>query len=191
VRAVPPKAGYRVRRVIGTHERDDMAFLEVEPPNHAADAPVPLTLASGPPTKLEGQQVYLVGYPIRDPRRNEPEHIARLFRDVYNIKRVQPGVLRGPTPAAETQLLQHDCAMLGHSGGACLFDLETHQVLGMHLAGRYLEPGNAFPIWLLRDNPVLKHAGLRSPSRARRPRRRPSRRSSGWPARPSGETRRR
>jgi hypothetical protein len=154
-------AGYRLRRVLGVHDKYDLAILEVEPPHRTADAPIPLTLAAQAPAKLEGRPVYLVGYPVRDPRRNEPEFVARIFRDVYNVKRVQPGLLRGGTPAGDLHRLQHDCAMLGCSGGSCLIDLETHQVLGLHVAGRYLEPGSAIPLWVLRDDPLLKQHGVR------------------------------
>jgi hypothetical protein len=33
----------------------------------------------------------LIGYPVRDARRNESERIAQIFREVYNVKRVFPG----------------------------------------------------------------------------------------------------
>ena len=36
--------------------------------------------------------------------------MARIFRDVYNVKRVQPGLLRGTFAFHEVQLLRHDCA---------------------------------------------------------------------------------
>jgi hypothetical protein len=54
---------------------------------------------------------------------------------------------------------QHDCAMRGRAAGSCLIDLETQQVLGLHLAGRYLEVGTAVPLWLLHDDPLLRQAG--------------------------------
>jgi hypothetical protein len=38
--------------------------------------------------------------------------------------------------------------------------LETHQVLGLHLTGRYLEAGTAVPLWELREDPLLKRAGV-------------------------------
>lgn len=153
-------AGYQVRSVIGVHERYDLAFFEVEPPQGASDSPTPLALAPEMPGQPEGRPVYLVGYPIRDARRNEPETIARIFRDVYNVKRVQPGVVRGLLQFRDVQLLQHDCAQLGQSGGSVVVDLETHQVIGLHLAGRYLEPSTAIPLWVLRDDPLFQRAGV-------------------------------
>jgi hypothetical protein len=156
----PPSAAYRIQGVLGVHDKYDLALLQVEPPQQTAGAPVSLALASEAPSRLEGRSVYLVGYPARDARRDEPEAIARIFRDVYNVKRVQPGVLRGMMRFRDVDLLQHDCAMLGNSAGSCLLDLETHQILGLQLTGRYLEAGIAIPLWLLRGDPLLRSAGV-------------------------------
>lgn len=153
-------AGYRVRSVIGVHEQYDLGLLEVEPPQQATDTPAPLSLAARWPERLEGRPVYLLGYPVRDARRNEPETITRIFRDVYNVKRVQPGVLRGAFQFRDVQLLQHDCAPLGQTSGSPIIDLETHQVLGLHQSGRYLDVGTAIPLWVLRDDPLFRRANV-------------------------------
>jgi hypothetical protein len=154
-------AGYRVRTVLGIHNNYDLALLEVEPPQFQPNnSPTPLALAAQPPWQIEGRPVYLIGYPVRDARRNDPEPLARIFRDVYNVKRVMPGVLRGFLQFRDVQLVQHDCAVLGQSAGSCLVDLETQQVLGVHLSSRYLEPGTAIPLWALRDDPLLQRCGV-------------------------------
>ena len=152
----PPSAACRILRVIGMHEYYDLALLEVEPPHGNEGIPTSLALAAEEPPHLEGRPVYLIGYPVRNARRNEPECIARVFRDVYNVKRVQPGTLREVVLFRDVHLLRHDCPPLGHSAGACLIDLETHQVLGLHVSGRYLENGMAVPLWKLRDDPLLR-----------------------------------
>jgi hypothetical protein len=153
-------AGYQVRGVVGVHDRYDLALLEVERPQLNGTAPTPLALSALPPSRLEGRPVYLIGYPIRDARRNEPEGIARIFRDVYNVKRVQPGLLRGAFTFAEIQLLRHDCAPLGQNSGSPLLDLETHQVIGLQTTGRYLDQSTAVPLYALRDDPLLRRAGV-------------------------------
>jgi hypothetical protein len=154
-------AGYRIRNIIGSHPVYDLALLEVEPPqSQAAYTPAPLSLAGQPPAQLEGRSVYMVGYPVRDARRNEPEPLTRVFRDLYNVKRVQPGQLRGMMSFRDVQFLRHDCGMLGSSAGSCLFDLETHQLLGVQLTSRYLEPGTAIPLWTLRNDPLFRQAGV-------------------------------
>jgi hypothetical protein len=153
-------AGYRVRAIRCVHETYDLAVLEVEPPQLNGTAPTPLSLAARQPMNVEGRPVYVLGYPVRDARRNEPERISRVFRDVYNVKRVQPGLLRGQFRFNEVQLLQHDCGPLGQCAGAPLIDLETQQVLGMQVTGRYLERGTAIPLYVLRDDPMLRNCGV-------------------------------
>jgi hypothetical protein len=153
-------AGYRVRSVVGVHEHYDVALLEVERPQLNGTAPMPLALSAQPPSSLEGRPVYMIGYPVRDARRNEPETVSRIFRDVYNVKRLQPGLLRGCFQFNEVQLLRHDCGPLGQASGAPLFDLDTHQVIGMHTTGRYLEQGTAVPLWVMRDDPLMRNNGV-------------------------------
>lgn len=155
----PHSATYRIHGVIGMHDLYDLALLQVETPQSTNGRPVPLMLASEAPATHD-RQVYMVGYPVRDARRNDPEPISRIFRDVFNVKRVQPGRLRGMMDFGSLQLLQHDCATLGDSGGSCIVDMETHQVVGLHLTGRYLEKGTAAPLHLLRDDPLLQRAGV-------------------------------
>jgi hypothetical protein len=154
-------AGFRVRAVLGVHNNYDLALLEVEPPQfQPADNPTPLALAAQAPNKIEGRQVYMIGYPVRDARRNDPEPLTRIFRDVYNVKRIQPGMLRGTMQFRDVQLVRHDCSVLGQSAGSCLVDLETQQVLGIHLTSRYLEAGTAIPLWALRDDPLFQRCGV-------------------------------
>jgi hypothetical protein len=153
-------AGYRVRSVVGIHDRYDLALLEVERPQMNGTSPTPLSLAALAPAQIENRQVYLIGYPVRDARRNEPEPIARIFREVYNVKRVQPGMLRGQMTFHEVQLLRHDCAPLGQTAGSPLIDLETQQVIGLQTSGRYLETSTAIPLYTLRDDPLLRRAGV-------------------------------
>jgi hypothetical protein len=143
----PPaaRADCRVVSVIGVHERYDVALLEIEPLAPQAETSVPITLAASAPAQVENRPIYLAGFAVRDARRNESELIARIFRDVYNVKRIQPGTLRGILQFDNTDLLRHDCAMLGRSEGSCVVDLETHQVLGVHCTGRYFEDGTATP----------------------------------------------
>ena len=42
----PASAAHRVQRVLGMHDRYDLALLEVEPPQHNGAVPTPLALAS-------------------------------------------------------------------------------------------------------------------------------------------------
>jgi len=153
-------AGFRVRSIFGVHPTYDLALLEVEGTQLNGMAPVPLSLAATPPPNLNGRPVYLVGFPVRDARRSEPEAVTRIFRDVYNVKRVQPGVLRGEDNAFNVRFLRHDCAPLGQNAGAPIIDLETNLVLGLQLTGRYLETSTAVPLYTLRDDPLFRSANI-------------------------------
>lgn len=152
-------ASHRIDGVLGIHENYDLAVLRVESASGMPSGPAPLSLASQGPDSLVGRSVYLVGYPIRDSRRNEPEMISRIFRDIYSVKRIFPGKIRGVLRFGDIPLLQHDCGMLGQLAGACLLDMETHEVLGMQLSGRYLELGSAVPLSHLRNHSLLQTAG--------------------------------
>jgi Trypsin-like peptidase domain len=153
-------AGYRVRNVLGCTQNYDLAVLEVEGTQVNGQSPVPLPLACEAPTNLFGRLVYLVGYPCRDARRNEPEPVSRIFRDVYNVKRVQPGQLRGDFRFAELPFLRHDCAPLGVTCGAPVIDLETHQVVGVQVTGRYLETSTAVPVYALQEDPLFRRCNV-------------------------------
>lgn len=155
----PSPAGFQVRGVIGVHPSYDLALLEVERSQFNGNNPTPLPLAAQP-FNLSNRPAYLVGYPIRDARRNDPEMVTRIFRDVFNVKRVQPGLLQGEFCFGEVRFLRHDCAPLGQTSGAPLIDLETNQVVGMQLTSRYLESATAVPLYALQDDPLFRSAGI-------------------------------
>ena len=100
----------------------------------------------------------MIGYPAWDGRRNDPEPMRRIFADIYNVKRLQPGEISGAAPASFELL--HDCSTLGGNSGSPVVDLETHRVLGLHVGGRYLENSHAIPLWTLRADPLIQRARL-------------------------------
>ena len=53
--------------------------------------PPPLTIASHKVRPKKGQQVYVIGFPASDSRRNDPDEMRRIFDNIYNVKRLQPG----------------------------------------------------------------------------------------------------
>jgi hypothetical protein len=151
-------ARHRITGIMGAHDRYDLAFLEIEPLKAAPDSPLPLVLAHQPPASLEGRLVYLVGYPFHDERRPTS---AILNNSCHGgAKHIYPGALRGIFAFQNVQLLQHDCLVHGRMAGGCLLDLETNQVLGIHLASRHLERGTALPGWLLHNDPLCRRAGV-------------------------------
>ncbi|WP_030686913.1 serine protease [Streptomyces globisporus] len=150
-----PSVPYEITDVIGIHPDVDMALLRVEP--SAEDGlPTPLAVAADAPASLPGRPVYVIGYPAWDGRRNEPESMRRIFMDVYNVKRLQPGAATEFTPGG--LVMKHDCSTLGGNSGSPVFDLADHRVLGLHFGGRYRTGNFAVPLWELLEDPLLAKA---------------------------------
>ncbi|MFG2396286.1 trypsin-like serine peptidase [Streptomyces lydicus] len=149
---------YDVVEVVGIHEDVDLALLRVAPPDGAGALPAPLAVAADAPADLPGRPVYCVGYPAYDGRRNEPESMRRIFMDIYNVKRLQPGTATGLVPGRDA--LGHDCSTLGGNSGSPVIDLSDHRVLGLHFGGRYGSGNFAVPLWQLVDDPLLARADI-------------------------------
>jgi V8-like Glu-specific endopeptidase len=150
-------AEFALTEVIGVHDTLDLALFRVESTSPSgALAPEPLTISSTPPAVTN--EVFVVGYPAADPERNDPEVMRRLFGNVYNVKRLQPGVITRLIDV-ERELL-HDCSTLGGNSGSCVIDLQMSQVVGLHYAGRYREANHAVALWQLTNDPLLTSAGV-------------------------------
>ncbi|MCE9672164.1 DNA/RNA non-specific endonuclease [Myxococcus stipitatus] len=124
----------QVKRVLyvapQTQEAPDIALLEVEP---GADVPPPLPLFVGTPTR--SRFIAAVGYPAYDPERNSPTDMARIFDNVYGVKRLAPGEIK----LVQGQSFTHNATTLGGSSGSPIVDLESGCVIGLHYAGEYLK----------------------------------------------------
>ncbi|HWS37659.1 MAG TPA: serine protease [Actinoplanes sp.] len=149
---------FEVTGILGIHSDHDLAVLSVAPAGGAGTLPEPLVIAREQPGAVVQRQVYVIGYPAWDGRRNDPDYMAQIFRNVYNVKRLQPGLItQWPNGAAE---FQHDCSTLGGNSGSPVFDLETHTVVGLHFGGRYLITNHAVALWRLAGDPLLVAAGV-------------------------------
>ncbi|MFB7591044.1 trypsin-like serine peptidase [Streptomyces sp. NPDC056169] len=153
--SAPYSAPYEITEIIGIHPDVDMALLRIEP-SSPDGLPTPLAVAADAPASVPGRPVYVVGYPAWDGRRNEPESMRRIFMDVYNVKRLQPGAATEFTPGS--LVMKHDCSTLGGNSGSPVFDLDDHRVLGLHFGGRYRSGNLAVPLWELIDDPLLARA---------------------------------
>jgi hypothetical protein len=150
---------FDVTGVIGIHEDRDLALLRVESTSSEGRAlPDPLTVASRAPADIRGRELYVVGYPAWDGRRNEPEAMRRIFNDVYDCKRLQPG--RAVRYSDTYSALEYDCSTLGGNSGSPVFDLATHQVIGLHFGGTYGRGNYAVAMWTLTDDPLLAEGGV-------------------------------
>ncbi|MCH0538916.1 trypsin-like peptidase domain-containing protein [Streptomyces sp. MUM 203J] len=149
---------YALTEVIGIHDEADMALLRVAPVPGGEPLPDPLAVAADAPADLPGHPVYVVGHPAWDGRRNEPESMRRIFMDIYNVKRLQPGAAN--RLLAEKNVMTHDCSTLGGNSGSPVFDLNDHRVLGLHFGGRYGFGNYAVPLWTMLEDPLVRRADL-------------------------------
>jgi hypothetical protein len=150
---------FQITEAIGIHEHHDLALLRVESASaDGQELPDPLVVAAKEPPDLYERDVYVVGYPAWDSRRNEPEPVRRIFTDIYNVKRLLPG--KAVAYSTEYSAVQHDCSTLGGNSGSPVVDLETNQVIGLHFGGRYGVGNYAVPLWRLADDPLLRKAEL-------------------------------
>jgi hypothetical protein len=148
-------AEFEFRNVIGVHEELDLALFRVRRTSAQGVAPPePLTIASDAPFVAPRRQIYTCGFPAWDGRRNDPEPMMRIFQNVFNVKRLQPGEVcenRG-------RVFIHDCSTLGGNSGSAVIDLETGHIVGLHYGGRYQQGNFAIALWQLTDDPLLKKA---------------------------------
>jgi hypothetical protein len=150
---------FEITGVIGVHEDRDLALLRVEgASSDGRPLPGPLAVSAQEPDDVYRREVYVVGYPAWDDRRSEPEPLRRIFMDIYNVKRLQPG--RVVKYSTKYSALQHDCSTLGGNSGSPVVDLETHQVIGLHFGGRYGVGNYAVPLWMLTTDPLLAKADV-------------------------------
>jgi hypothetical protein len=155
----PVGAEFALEDVIGIHDSLDMGLFRVSR-NGPQDvqAPAALPLAAAAPDRAEPRDVFVVGYPAWDGRRNDPSVMQRIFTNIFDVKRLQPGTLIDhPEPAP---LVAHDCSTLGGNSGSCVVDLETCQVLALHFSGRYGQANRAVALWDLQQDPLVAGAGL-------------------------------
>jgi endonuclease G len=134
-----------VRAVEMIHPYWDMALLKVD--GLTTDSILRLSVRS--PEELLDRNIVVIGYPARDDR-NDLALQDRVFNRTYNVKRLQPGVIRA---SAEIQsfennvnALTHDASTLGGNSGSAIIDVETGEVLALHFAGEYLKANYAVPM---------------------------------------------
>ena len=149
---------FELTELIGISDAFDMAFMRVAQTGGADAGELPPRLPLAPASACEsGREVYVIGYPASDSRRNDPEEQRRIFDGIFDVKRLQPGELDSVDPPAS--LCTHDCSTLGGNSGSCVIDLQTHQILGLHFSGRYLVANKAIALAHCGDD-LIKKAGL-------------------------------
>ena len=157
----PDGPDLEVRAVRMIHPWWDMALLEVP---DLAPGLAPLRLAVRDARDLAGIRIAVIGYPARDPLRNDPAVQDKLFERVFQVKRLQPGEIAGGQATASfgkmVKAATHDCSTLGGNSGSAIVDLGTGEVLGLHFGGRYLDTNYAVPSYELARDARVVEAGV-------------------------------
>ncbi|REJ81320.1 MAG: protease [Bacteroidetes bacterium] len=119
----------------------DVAFLKLKKSKYL---PEPLNL------KLKGIEkddyVCTIGYPARDGRRNDESVMEKIFGDIYNVKRLQPGQIMMYSKSASNFIFHHDCSTLGGNSGSAIVDILSGQAVGLHFGGRFKQTNYAVKI---------------------------------------------
>ena len=143
-----------VRAVEMIHPYWDMALLRVD------DLPTDrmLRLSVKSPEELLDHNVVVIGYPARDERCDLALQ-DRIFNRTYNVKRLQPGVIRARNKIQSFEntvnALTHDASTLGGNSGSAVIEVDTGEVVALHFAGEYLKANYAVPMHeLARDSRV-------------------------------------
>ncbi len=139
-----------VKKVLMIHPYWDMAILEVEglQPDHPK-----LKLNVEKPESLVDRDIAVVGYPAQDPR-NDLALQMQIFRQKFNVKRMQPGKLKARERITDgfnnlVLPLTHDASTLGGNSGSAVVDADTGEVVGLHFSGRYLKANYCVPTYEL------------------------------------------
>jgi DNA/RNA endonuclease G (NUC1)/V8-like Glu-specific endopeptidase len=142
------------RAVEMIHPYWDMALLRVD----GLPTGRMLRLSVKSPEELLDRNVVVIGYPARD-ERSDAALQDRIFNRTYNVKRLQPGVIRARAKVQSFEnavnALTHDASTLGGNSGSAVIDVDTGEVVALHFAGEYLKANYAVPMYeLARDSRV-------------------------------------
>lgn len=141
------------------HPYWDMALLDVD----GLDGAGVLQLSQLEPSKLFHKEIAVIGYPAFDPR-NDTKVQHDLFKRIYNVKRMQPGIYTRQARIRSFENMVnascHDASTLGGNSGSAVVDLETGHIVALHFAGRSGRENYAVPTSELMRDPYIVKAGV-------------------------------
>lgn len=155
------------------HPYWDVALLRVRGAPLADLEPLVLASRRIAAGDLVGRAVAVVGYPVEQflPTQELRDLRARLFGNLYGVKRLMPGRLmdRHETLAADpaggpertVPAVGHDASTLAGNSGSAVIDVETGETLGVHFKGYALDANFAVPAWELARDPRVRDLGVR------------------------------
>ncbi len=148
---------FDVEEIVMVHPYWDMAILRVPA---LAGRITPLTLSTAEPEEMEGSEIAAIGFPAFD-WRNDAAVQNRVFNNIYDVKRMQPGKLkaREPIPSFDriVRAVTHDASTLGGNSGSAVLHVGSGTVAALHFAGRYRIANYAVPSFeMSRDERILE-----------------------------------
>lgn len=151
---------FSIKGIRMIHPYWDMALLDVD----GLDQVMPTyKLSTRVPEDMIGRTVAVVGYPALDPR-NDIALQNRIFKNVFNVKRLQPGMLRAREDTQSfghvVRAAVHDSTTLGGNSGSAVIDVETGDVVALHFGGVYLKANYGVPAYELARDPRVVKAGV-------------------------------
>ncbi len=166
----PESVRVRVVKVEAIHPYWDCAILRVEGLDPAR---TPLALEAAEPDRIADREVVVIGYPAQDYRSSDFAMMMRIFGGVFNVKRLQPGLLRGyqiiKSFGNEVSAITHDASTLGGNSGSAVVDVATGRVVGLHFAGQHRIANYAVPAWELARDARVVDLGIDFSARDRPP----------------------
>ncbi len=127
-------------------KKPDIALLEVSSSNGSLPKPINLSTSK---RKID-DIVAVIGYPAKDSR-NNLDIMSRVFNNIYQVKRLQPGQITSWEDSDNNWHFSHDCSTLGGNSGSVVIDLETGEAIGLHFMGSYHENNYAVKAEYLLD----------------------------------------
>jgi len=129
-------------------DRPDIAFMRLKT---GAALPPPIPLCERNPAAQSW--VAVVGYPAWDGQRNDSSVMNKVFGDIYDVKRLAPGMIAG----YRDDVLLHDASTLGGNSGSVVLDAATGAAAALHFAGSYAKMNYALSAQTIRR--YLKRIG--------------------------------
>ncbi len=121
-----------IKEVVHVEPRNgvDLALFRMDRRAFAKLSIAPIALSD----RLEDAEfVAVIGYPAHD-RRNDLDDQARIFDDIYEVKRFAPGKVRDAR--VRPDIFTHICTTLGGNSGSVVIDVARGCAVGLHFGGR-------------------------------------------------------
>jgi hypothetical protein len=130
------KVKHLVEKIKDNDATRDLVRLKLRPELHNPES---LEISTEP--LVEGQQIYVLGFPSNDPKDNPDSE--EIFSDFYGNKVFMPGkIVKVESP----QKFIHDCSTLPGVSGGPIFDFTSGKIIGIHQWGQHKRENWGIPV---------------------------------------------